>query len=165
MDAVTYAVQKGKRGRAMTREEAIDCLEGLKIYLKTEHIDQEAVDMAIEALSAEAEPTTEEVRGALMRLSMCAREDCVICKYKDKCNFDFQYEESTKNMNTILDSFMRSKCAEPKHGTWTVTETYDCEVGEIPHLICSECKSEPIAWSSKRFFNYCPNCGAKMDKK
>lgn len=34
----------------MTREEAIDCLEGLKIYLKTEHIDQEAVDMAIEAL-------------------------------------------------------------------------------------------------------------------
>lgn len=51
-----------------------------------------------------------EVREALMRLSMCAREDCVICKYKDKCNFDFQYEESTKNMNTILDSLMRSKC-------------------------------------------------------
>lgn len=38
----------------MTREEAIDCLEGLKIYLKTEHIDQEAVDMAIDALSADA---------------------------------------------------------------------------------------------------------------
>lgn len=37
----------------MTREEAIDCLEGLKIYLKTEHIDQEAVDIAIEALQAE----------------------------------------------------------------------------------------------------------------
>ena len=35
----------------MTREEAIDCLEGLKIYLKTEHIDQEAVDMAIDALT------------------------------------------------------------------------------------------------------------------
>ena len=34
----------------MTREEAIDCLEGLKIYLNTEHIDQEALDMAIEAL-------------------------------------------------------------------------------------------------------------------
>lgn len=65
----------------------------------------------IDALpSAEAEPMTEEVREALMRLSMCAREDCVICKYKDKCNFDFQYEESTKNMNTILDSLMRSKC-------------------------------------------------------
>ena len=34
----------------MTREEAIDCLEGLKIYLNTKHIDQEALDMAIEAL-------------------------------------------------------------------------------------------------------------------
>lgn len=53
--------------------------------------------------------------------------------------------------------------AEPiKHGTWTIAETYDCEGGEIPRLICSECKSEPMAWSSKRFFNYCPNCGAKM---
>lgn len=94
----------------MTREEAIDCLNGIKIYLQTEHIDEEAIDMAIEALSAEAEPMTEEVREALMRLSMCAREECVICKYKDICNFDFQYEESTKNMNTICDSLMRSKC-------------------------------------------------------
>ena len=38
----------------MTKEEAIDCLEGLKIYLKIEYIDQEAVDMAIAALSADA---------------------------------------------------------------------------------------------------------------
>ena len=53
--------------------------------------------------------------------------------------------------------------AEPvKHGSWTITDTDDGEGGEIPHLICSECKSEPMAWSSKRFFNYCPNCGAKM---
>ena len=65
----------------------------------------------------------------------------------------------------ILDAYnmaMEALQAEPKRGTWTITETYDCEVGEIPHLICSECKSEPMAWSSKRFFNYCPNCGAKM---
>lgn len=34
----------------MTKEEALDCLNGLKIYLKTEHIDQEALNMAIEAL-------------------------------------------------------------------------------------------------------------------
>lgn len=54
--------------------------------------------------------------------------------------------------------------AEPKRGTWTITYTDDGEGGEIPHLICSECKSEPMAWDSKRFFNYCPNCGAKMDK-
>lgn len=153
----------------MTREEAIEWLGRIKdryIHGGDEGFDnkrKEAIDVAIEALSAEAEPTiTGEVREALMRLTMCAREDCVICKYKDKCNFDFQYEESTKNMNTILDSLMRSKCAEPKRGTWTITYTDDGEGGEISHLICSECKSEPLAWSSKRFFNYCPNCGAKM---
>ncbi len=54
-----------------------------------------------------AEPMTGEVREALMQLSMCAREECEICKYKDTCNFDFQYEESTKNMNTILDSLQK----------------------------------------------------------
>ena len=63
-----------------------------------------------------------------------------------------------------LDMATEALKAEPKRGTWTITETYDCEGGEIPHLICSECKSEPMAWSSKRLFNYCPNCGAKMNK-
>lgn len=71
---------------------------------------------------------------------------------------EINFSEETKEFLLKLSQ------AEPvKHGSWTITETYDCEVGEIPHLICSECKSEPIAWSSKRFFNYCPNCGAKMD--
>lgn len=64
-----------------------------------------------------------------------------------------------------LDMAIEALKAEPaEHGRWTVTETDDGEGGEAPHLICSECKSEPMAWSSKRFFNYCPNCGAKMDK-
>ena len=104
----------------MTREEAIDCLEGLKIYLKTEHIDQEAVGMEIEALSAEAKPTmTEEVREALKQLTMCAREECGMCKYKDECGFEFQYNISTENMHTILDTLQ----AEPvKHGEWEVNK-------------------------------------------
>ena len=37
----------------MTKEEAIDCLQGIKEYLMAEHIDEEAIDMAIEALSAD----------------------------------------------------------------------------------------------------------------
>lgn len=65
----------------------------------------EAIDIAIEALSADAEPKmTEEVREALMRLTMCAREECAMCKYKDKCGFEFQYNISTENMNTLLDA-------------------------------------------------------------
>ena len=47
---------------------------------------------------------TEEVREALMRLTMCAREECDMCKYKEKCGFEFQYNISTENMNTLLDA-------------------------------------------------------------
>lgn len=71
---------------------------------------------------------------------------------------EWDKEKHLPAVNMAIDALQ----AEPKRGTWTITETYDCEIGEIPHLICSECKSEPMAWSSKRLFNYCPNCGAKM---
>lgn len=78
---------------------------------------------------------------------------------QDKSHFDtsvYGYE--------AIDVAIETLQQEPvKHGEWIIYETYNCEGGEI-HLICSECKSEPMAWSSKRFFNYCPNCGAKMDK-
>ena len=44
----------------------------------------------------------EEVREALMRLTMCAREECGICKYENECNYSIQYELATENMNIIL---------------------------------------------------------------
>lgn len=83
----------------MTREEAIDCLEGLKIYLKTEHIDQEAIDMAIETL--QAEPV--------------------------------------------------------KHGEWEKNEPLPSEW----QYKCSKCGVP----SKSNSHNFCPNCGAKMDKE
>jgi hypothetical protein len=70
---------------------------------------------------------------------------------------------NSEEENEALDMAIEALQAEPvKHGTWTITYTDDGEGGEIPHLICSECKREPLAWNSKRFFKYCPNCGAKM---
>lgn len=57
---------------------------------------------------------TEEVRDALMRLTMCAREECDVCKYKDKCGFEFQYNISTENMHTILDALS----ADAVQGEW-----------------------------------------------
>lgn len=54
--------------------------------------------------------------------------------------------------------------AEPvKRGKWThegidymtEQEAYDCQ-----KVFCSECRQE----SKSYFKNYCPNCGAKMDK-
>ena len=99
----------------MTREEAIKILKAIKVYecypKSASEETKVAIDMAIEALSAEAEPKmTEEVREALMRLAMCAREECGMCKYKDECGFDFQYKISTDNMNTLADALLRSKC-------------------------------------------------------
>ena len=111
-DALKHADQMQTMNEQHTvdhdRDWIIGCIEH-DGFIHTHRFDK-ANQIIHDALSAEAKPMTEEVREALMRLTMCAREDCVICKYKDKCNFDFQYEESTKNMNTILDSLMRSKC-------------------------------------------------------
>lgn len=45
---------------------------------------------------------TEEAREALMRLTMCAREECEICKHEKECNFDTQCELATKNMQIVL---------------------------------------------------------------
>jgi len=92
----------------MTREEAIQVLKEISATLKSWSGFSEypqAIDMAIEALQADAVPTmTEKVREALMRLTMCAREECGMCKYKDECGFNFQYNISTENMHTILDA-------------------------------------------------------------
>ena len=46
----------------------------------------------------------EKEREALMRLTMCAREECDMCKYTYNCNFDFQRELATKNMNILADA-------------------------------------------------------------
>lgn len=51
--------------------------------------------------------TQEQVREALMRLSMCARKECEICKYKDRPKAELPSddckERSTKNMNILAD--------------------------------------------------------------
>ena len=55
--------------------------------------------------------TQEQVREALMRLSMCARKECEICKYKDRPKAELPSEDckerSTKNMNILADVCLR----------------------------------------------------------
>jgi hypothetical protein len=48
---------------------------------------------------------------------------------------------------------------EVKHGYWKWKELYG-EVGYM--LVCSECEESEGACER---YDYCPNCGAKMDKK
>ena len=47
---------------------------------------------------------TEREREALMRLTMCARNECVMCKYKDSCDSDVRFEFATKHMNILADA-------------------------------------------------------------
>ena len=51
----------------------------------------------------------EKEREALMRLTMCAREECSMCKYQGECNFDFQYELATKNMNILAEALCKTE--------------------------------------------------------
>ena len=64
--------------------------------------------------------TQEQVREALMRLSMCARKECEICKYKDRPKVELPSydckERSTKNMNILADVYLRSDQPTEKGG-------------------------------------------------
>lgn len=65
----------------------------------------------------------EREREALMRLTMCAREECRICMFQKRCDFDFQYELATKNMNILADALRKTEpqnCETCEH--WTDTE-------------------------------------------
>jgi len=56
----------------------------------------------------------EREREALMRLTMCAREECRVCMYQKRCDFDFQYELATKNMNILADALRADRKTEPQ---------------------------------------------------
>lgn len=51
----------------------------------------------------------EKEREALMRLVMCARHQCVICKYHDKYTFDDCANEITNNMTILADALERKE--------------------------------------------------------
>ena len=46
----------------------------------------------------------EKEREALMRLTMCARNECGMCKYHKKYTFDECNELATENMHILADA-------------------------------------------------------------
>ena len=93
---------------------------------------------------------TKEVREALMRLTMCAREECKVCKYEDDCGFDAQYQRATENMIIISNALK-----EPKTGAWIDW------LGKGNEWECSVCKCS-IESHGSIAYRYCPMCGADM---
>lgn len=51
----------------------------------------------------------EREREALMRLTMCAREECIMCEYHKECDFDFQYELATESMNILAEALRKTE--------------------------------------------------------
>lgn len=57
--------------------------------------------------------TKEQIREAIMRLSMCACRECEICKYKDRPKKELPSEDckerTKKNMNILANVCLRSE--------------------------------------------------------
>ena len=100
----------------------------------------------LEIIYEESEPVTpkpimtEEVREALMRLTMCAREECSFCKHVSDCGFDKQVEMATENMHIILDAFDTAP-----------TDSEDCiSRADTINAMCRECKmTKSWGWCEK----------------
>lgn len=112
---------------------------------------------------------TEEVREALLRLTMCAREECEICKHKDKCGYDMQCELATQNMHIVLNALeSRPKGEWEKHKRAILHAGAKEYVGGEYHE-CSNCKQEAEVLQAgggcELLSDFCPNCGADMRGK
>ena len=102
----------------------------------------------------------EREREALMRLTMCARRACAICKYEEECeadDFEFQDNLVTENMNILADALRTAdRKTEPQ-----LTPNYcgtckhrDVPCGDLPCDVCHgysnyEPKTEPIIDQAK----------------
>ncbi len=83
----------------------------------------------------------EKEREALMRLTMCARHQCAICKYHDKYTHDDCEKEITDDMHTLMDAL-------------------EIEMKDI--VRCAECKYWPgkaqMYASDARYTEHYPHC-------
>lgn len=104
---------------------------------------------------------TEREREALMRLTMCAREECIMCKYQGDCNFDFQYELATKNMNILAEALRKLSNSEiPNNSTISKMEQVAKDINvrskDEPHIVGKH--ADAIIIDESRLTAKCLNC-------
>ena len=105
----------------MTYKEAIDFINN-KIQIDVRFCSDDdinetktALTLAIQALEKQIQiaKNEENIHEAILRLSMCARKECEICKYKDRPKdllpSDDCKERSTKNINLIADLLLKKE--------------------------------------------------------
>ena len=63
--------------------------------------------------------------------------------------------------NEVINEIHKAPTIEPiKHGEWRCEEEPD----GYWHWYCSECEHHIFDDPSKNKYNYCPNCGARMEE-
>lgn len=79
---------------------------------------------------------------------------------KDKF-VDSEYKKCAWALNLFIETLLDSDVHTVNHGKWRFSGNYS----PTKNWICSECNGMVImpeyCWES--YYNYCPNCGAKMD--
>lgn len=88
-------------------------------------------------------------------------KDCIhneVCYRREVCN---DIEEHIRKLG-CMDFIARADVTEVRHGEW-VQIGYD---EALDRITCSCCKEYfNLIDNCTEAFNYCPNCGAKMDGK
>lgn len=130
----------------MTREEAIkiiDCYDIGFYDLSGEKIPADkladAFDLAIEALQfADKSPRTVKLTEAI---------------------------EITLDEEAYEIGYTHGQMADRPKGEWIKKQVFNPELDKyVPLIECSVCGYEPYFGGSESKFNYCANCGARMEK-
>lgn len=157
----------------MTREEAIEKLEAFAPMVVDD--TREALEMAIEALSAEPktkciariEVDTEEIIKRIeeeydITVGKMTREEAIKKLQKQKAEYLEEWVDYS-GVAEAYDMAIEALEQEPvKHGEWVESK--------IPNelYVCSNCGGACWSYDYERTIvksNFCPNCGAKMDKE
>lgn len=64
-----------------------------------------------------------------------------------------------------LSGAQSADVAPVRHGRWIEKRGVSGVLGMLVSIRCSVCGCEPVFDSSEHLYNYCPNCGAKMDEE
>lgn len=81
-------------------------------------------------------------------------------------NWDKTTEELYHDLCELVDDEPTADVQEVKHGKWVLTQEEHICGDFIPTLQCSECGNyEFYGKAIGTKFNYCPNCGARMEDK
>lgn len=85
----------------------------------------------------------------------------------DTHNIDDYYELLLEGISQLVPVSMDNNATVPRQGTW---KHVGCVEGLFEDYVCSVCNNHPpqqkegVTWKWD-FTRYCPNCGARMDRK